>query len=268
MKVLSCNIRYSGAQDGSNSWTHRKEICADVIRSQTPSIICFQEMWEQQFHYLRSMLADFESFGIAGEACGRHPQNCIFYLRDAFTRISAGGYWLSETPHVPGSKSWDSDCIRLANWIRLEDNATKCEFRIISTHLDHVSQIARERQAELIVQDARAYPDDYPQILSGDMNCDCTNKAIGIFKAGGFVDSYALVHGSENPGCTYHEFIGPEYESSIGKMDWIFVRGGLKVVEAEVVKDSRNGKFPSDHYFVSATIDPANANNHGEHATA
>jgi len=188
------------------------------------------------------------------EPVGGHPQNCIFFRTDDFRLISAGGYWLSETPHVAGSKSWESDCVRLANWIRLEDRSTEKEFRVVNTHLDHISQAARENQAKLIVEDASAYPHQYGQILTGDMNCDFGNAAIDTLKAGCWVDTYGHVHGTEDPGHTYHGFLGPGFEAAIGKMDWIFMQGNMKAIDAEVITDSIDEKFPSDHYFVSATI--------------
>ncbi|NLF39687.1 endonuclease/exonuclease/phosphatase family protein [bacterium] len=254
MRVLTCNIRCFGANDGENSWAYRKELCADVIRSRSADIICFQEMWRQQFADLARSLPGYQSYGMVDEPTGRNPQNCIFYRPEACALISSGGYWLSETPHVTGSASWQSACVRLANWVRLEDRSSGTEFRVINTHLDHVSQAARENQARLVVQDAQAYPDDYPQILTGDMNCDCTNAAIEVCKAGGWLDTYGAIHGTENPGHTYHAFLGPEYRGAIGKMDWILVRGSFRAVAAHVITESRQGRFPSDHYFVSADV--------------
>ena len=37
-------------------------------------------------------------------------------------------------------------------------------------------------------------------------------------------------------------------------MDWIFMRGRLQAIQAEIVTDSVEESFPSDHYFVSATV--------------
>ncbi len=254
MNILTCNIRYFGAQDGANGWLHRKDLCAEVIRSRAPDLICFQELWGEQFDDLAAAFPEFETFGMADEPIGRRPMNAIFYRREAFRRISAGGYWLSETPHVPGSSSWESACVRLANWVRLADRATGAEFRVVNTHLDHVSQLARENQARLIVEDAAAYPDGYPQLLTGDMNVDWANPAIALFRRGGWADTYAAVHGTENPGHTFHAFQGPAFVSDIGKMDWIFSRGAVTVAAAEVITDSQGGRFPSDHYFVAATV--------------
>jgi hypothetical protein len=68
------------------------------------------------------------------------------------------------------------------------------------------------------------------------------------------VDTYGHRHGTEDPGHTYHEFRGPEYNSDTGKMDWVFARGRVDVVAAAVIDESNHGRFPSDHYFVSATV--------------
>jgi endonuclease/exonuclease/phosphatase family metal-dependent hydrolase len=255
MNILTCNVRYFGAKDGENGWVYRKGLCADVIRSRQPDVFCCQEVSVEQFADLSAVFPDYDSFGMVDEPVGRHPQNAIFYHRATYRRISAGGYWLSETPHIPGSRSWDSACVRLANWLRLEDRATGAEFRVINTHLDHVSQPARENQARLIVEDTAAYPAIYPQLLTGDMNADCTNACILTLKRGGWADTYAAVHGAENPGHTFHAFRGPSFVSQIGKMDWVFARGAVNVTAAEIVADARDGRFPSDHYFVMATVD-------------
>jgi len=254
MKILTCNIRCFEAKDGPNDWIHRKELCINVIRSRTPDIICFQEMRSQQFTDLSSAFPEYRFYAMMDQPVAQHPQNCIFYRADIYTLISASGYWLSEHPHVAGTKSWDSSCIRLANWVRLEDRATGTEFRVVNTHLDHVGQTARENQARLIVEDSSAYPQDYPQILTGDMNCDSRNAAINAFKAGKWIDTYSHIHGTEEPGHTFHKFLGPKCDSAIGKMDWIFMRGKLQTTDAEIITDSEEDRFPSDHYFVSATL--------------
>lgn len=254
MKILTCNVRCFGARDGDNDWAHRKDACIEVMQAQAPDVVCCQEMWVQQFNDVSSALKGFASFGMADTPAGRHPQNCIFYRSDVFSLISAGGYWLSTTPHIAGSKSWDSDCVRLANWVRLEEHASGNEIRVVNTHLDHVSQPARENQARIVAEDASAYPAEYPQLLLGDMNCDFSNPAIGILKAAGWVDTYGSVNGTENPGHTYHAFQGEAHESAIGKMDWIFMRGNVRATAATVIKDAVGGRFPSDHYFVSATL--------------
>ncbi|MDA0745948.1 MAG: endonuclease/exonuclease/phosphatase family protein [bacterium] len=255
MKVMTCNIRCYGADDGADNWVHRKGFCAEVIRSRSPQVVCVQEMWAEQFVDLAAALPEYEVFGIEDEPLSERPMNSIFYLKEVFRRVSAGGYWLSETPHVSGSSSWESRCVRLANWVRLEERASGMTFRVVNTHLDHIGQPARENQARCIVEDAAAYPEEYPQVLTGDLNCDGKNAAITTLRGGGWKDSYEAVHGTDDPGHTFHGFKGPAYESTVGKMDWVFVRGNVAVKDAEVIRDSEGGRFPSDHYFVAAEIE-------------
>ncbi len=253
MKILSCNIRTSLARDGENAWERRKDFCARVIRAQSADVIGFQEMSAVQYADLEAALPAYAVYALVDEPCGDRPQNAIFYRRDAFRLVSAAGYWLSQTPHVAGSRSWDSACVRLANWVRLQDRSTGFEFRLVNTHLDHISQPAREGQAALLVEDARAYPPEYPQILTGDLNANAANRAIAMLQAGGWIDTGGA-RGGGDPGLTFHAFQGPATASAEGKIDWIFTRGTLAVLGAEIIRDSENGRFPSDHYFVSAVV--------------
>lgn len=254
MKILTCNVRCLNTRDGGNQWPFRKELCAAVIRAQAPDVFACQEMSWQHHTDLAAAFPAFESYGLVDEPAGRNPTNAIFYRREAFTRISAGGYWLSERPHVPGSKSWDSNCVRLANWVRLVERASGVEFRLVNTHLDHMGQTARENQARLVNEDALAYPADYPQLLTGDMNVDATNAVIGILQSAGWVDTYGAIHGPADPGHTFHQFLGPAYKTALGKIDWIFTRGNIRTTAAAVIRDCQGDRFPSDHYFVSATV--------------
>jgi endonuclease/exonuclease/phosphatase family metal-dependent hydrolase len=255
MRILSCNIRYFGAPDGADRWEHRKECCINTIRSCDPDLIGCQEVWAEQVVDMQEAFPKYAWYGIVDEVDGKNPVDAIFYRRDKYDLISSGGYWLSETPHITGSSSWDSTCIRLANWVRLRDRLTGKTFRCINTHLDHISQPARENQARLILEDAAAYAVDFPQILTGDMNSDGKNKAMQSIIAADWVDTYAAVHGAEAPAPTFHGFQGPAYQGELGRIDWIFVRGGCAVTTAAVIEDHCDGRYPSDHHFVMADID-------------
>ena len=148
--------------------------------------------------------------------------------------------------------------------VRLLDVESGVEFRVVNTHLDNGPQLARENQARIINENAAAYPDDYPQILTGDMNCDRRSEAIASYKAAGWQDTYEAVHGPGEPGNTVHWFLGPDHmrrtesfdwwPDDQGKVDWIFTRGDVKVTDAGIVRDHENGRYPSDHYFVSAEL--------------
>ncbi len=253
MKFLSCNIRYSGAQDGPNNWPLRRELCAEVIKRQKAEVICFQEMSREQYIYLREALPEYDAYGIIDEPLGMNPVNSIFWLRERLTALSCSGYWLSETPQICGSKSWGSRCIRLANWAILLDKKSGYQFRVIATHLDHISQQAREEQAKMIVAESDSMP-DLPQVLLGDMNSAPDNPAMAIFRQGGWTDTYESVHGLLNPGRSFHHFQGEAFVEEPDKIDYIYCRGRLYPQTATLIKDNDEGRYPSDHYFLSADL--------------
>jgi endonuclease/exonuclease/phosphatase family metal-dependent hydrolase len=255
MRILTCNVRYSAAPDGDNHWNLRKDLCLDVVRQQAADLICCQEMSDEQQQAFAAAMPGYEWFGMADKPLTGTPVDSIFYRRDRFRMISAGGYWLSETPHIPGSLSWKSSVVRLCNWLRLENRPSGREFRLANTHLDHISQPARENQMRLILEDAAAYAADFPQILTGDLNCNAVNAVIAAVLKAGWVDTYQEQHGSLNPGNTFHGFQGPATTSQDGKIDWIFVRGALQTTTAEIITTHDRGRYPSDHYFVSADVE-------------
>jgi endonuclease/exonuclease/phosphatase family metal-dependent hydrolase len=252
MRIMTCNIRTSLASDHDNNWGHRRDICVEVMLSRSPDIICCQEVQFCQFEYLLAHLPGYAWFGTGDTPGPVMPTNAMFYRTERFTMLSGGAYWLSETPHVCGSSSWDSKCVRLANWMRLADRETQSEFRVVNTHLDHMSAPARAGQAGVICEDTAAYADEYPQLLTGDMNADAAAPAIATFRSAGWRDTWEEAQGTEDPGPTFHNFLKPG--SKQPRIDWIFARGAVDCQDAEVIRDLPDGRCPSDHYFLSADV--------------
>lgn len=262
MRILCCNVRRNMPEDeaAGNGWDERKELCAEVIGTQRADVICLQECTSDPYRDLLSRLPGFDSFGLANPDMTLNPANAILYLSNRFEMVSAGGFWLSETPHMAGSKSWDSARPRFVNWVQLKDEESGLEFRVWNGHLDHIGQVAREEQAQLIVEASQALPQDLPQLFAADCNADAANPAIERLKTGGWLDTYEAVHGPGDPGFTFHAFLGPRCaeerpkDKIKGKIDWIFCRGPVKPLAAEIIRDGRDGRYPSDHYFVSAEV--------------
>jgi endonuclease/exonuclease/phosphatase family metal-dependent hydrolase len=259
LKILTCNIRLPLPEDEStgNGWIARREFCAEVMVKQKPDLICLQECREVQLAFLLGKLSGWQAVGLRHPDIGFDRANPILFPKSRFELTTSGGFWLSETPHIEGSKSWDSARGRFCNWAQLADRTAGGEFRLWNTHLDHLGDTARERQASLIADASRAVPTSLPQLLAGDFNAGAEHPAIKAMKDGGWIDTYAAVHGEVDPGFTAHRFLGPAYAKQAKrsrKIDWIFCRAGAKTQAAEIIRDQRDGRFPSDHYFVSATV--------------
>jgi endonuclease/exonuclease/phosphatase family metal-dependent hydrolase len=261
-KFLSCNIRVDVPDDAKekNSWADRKALCIEVIRKQQADVICLQECQETHWKDLRASLPHLEGFGLANPDAVFHPANGILFSRERYEVISAGGFWLSETPHIAGSKSWDSARSRFANWVDLQERRSGKKFRAWSAHLDHLGKVARDNQARVITEAATALPNDLAQIFAADCNAPLNSPPIQRLKTAGWRDTYEEVHGPNDPGFTFHAFRGPTFpdrrpgQKINGKIDWIFSRGPVKTMAAEIIRDGKEGHYPSDHYFVSATV--------------
>ena len=256
MKILCCNIRVDVPVDAEsgNGWDDRKGLFLEVIRAQNADVICLQECRQAHYQYLKRGLPEYESFGLANPDTAFNPTNAIFFARARFEMISAGGFWLSETPHIPGSKSWDSARPRFVNYVDLRDDSGK-EFRVWNGHLDHIGQVARENQARLITEASDALPENLSQLFTADLNAEASNPAVQNLLAGGWTDTYTAIHGPDDPGFTYHRFIGPAYDGKTrGKIDFILCRGPVEVTAADIIRDCRDDHYPSDHYFISAEV--------------
>jgi endonuclease/exonuclease/phosphatase family metal-dependent hydrolase len=128
--------------------------------------------------------------------------------------------------------------------------------RVVNLHLDHVSQPAREKQIKVVLDDAAQYQPELRQILTGDFNASAANQVYKMVKERGWKDTYTDIHGDAEPGFTVHEFQGENYtkKDKGRKIDFIFYKGDFKSTGAAIIKDNVNGRYPSDHYFVSANV--------------
>ena len=260
--VMSCNIRITGLEadevDGRR-WDDRKDVCLSVIKSRKPDIICMQEVIYESYAYMKKKLSAYIAFGFEGPEMdpwteGYHyiGKNVIFFSKSRYELVSEGCYWLSETPHIGGSVSWDTARARHCNWVRLRDRKTGREFRVLDTHLDHITDAAKAKQTELIVSETAQYDPGFVQILCGDFNSGIKDTPYALLTATGWKDAYETAHGHEETGFTAH---GWKFDRKKGRrIDFNYYTPGVEVLDAEIVKDAPKGIYPSDHYFVSATL--------------
>lgn len=267
--ILTCNIRVPLPEDeaAGNGWKARRALCLEVIRAQKPDVICLQEVLREPMDDLMRGLPEFASFGFEGPEMDARKEgyqgiakNPIFYARERYELVSAGGFWLSETPHLPGSLSWESARARHVNWVRLRERASRRQFRVLSTHLDHQSQRAREEQIKMILAEAALYASEFPQLLAGDFNAGASNPVLKLALEAGWTDSHTAAPGPRDDGNTTHGFLGPKYTPKTeagrkkGPIDFILTRGPVSTLEWKIIRDGRDGRYPSDHYFLAAKV--------------
>ena len=257
--VMSFNIRYSTANDGDNHWKLRREFLFDVVREAAADLVGLQEALDDQVQALVSALPQYGVVGVGrddGRTRGEYA--AILYRRDRFRVSDAGTFWFSDTPEVVASRSWGNSITRICTWVRFIDRDGRA-FWHYNVHLDHQSQPSRERSAALLAERiaARRILTE-PVIVTGDFNAGESNAAVTRLTApqGGaaapFVDTFRVRHPDE---ATVGTFTGFKFGQTTGdKIDYVFVQPGTDVLSAEIVRTSRNDRYPSDHFPVVARI--------------
>ena len=113
LRVMTFNVRLPLASDGANTWTARRDIMNAMIRDRKPDLFGTQELFQIQGDYFVEKLTDFAWFGLSRRGNHEDEHMGIFYRKARFQMYDSGNFWLSETPDVPGSMSWNVSLPRM-----------------------------------------------------------------------------------------------------------------------------------------------------------
>lgn len=259
LRVMSFNIRYANTSDGADAWTQRTRLFFDTVNAFGPDLIGFQEVIAVQHDALTARLPDYAFVGVARDDGKRKGEwSPIAYRKTRFTAVAHGDFWLSETPEVVGSKSWDAAITRICSWVRLRETATGREFLLANTHFDHKGVVARQEASRLISARLPLIAAGLPAILTGDLNIDEDNPAYAVLTRPGaanairWIDAFRAVHPARAPDeATFHAFKGGAAGSRI---DFIFHTADFTASAASIDRTARDGHYPSDHYPVTAVL--------------
>ena len=252
-KVMTYNIRNSNAADGENAWDKRKESFVAVIRKVNPDILGTQEVLMKQLKYLKTTLSDYESYGV-GRNDGKHKgeHSVLFFKKDKYEKVQGGNFWLSETPGVPGSKSWDAALTRICSWVELREKASGRVFFVFNTHFDHRGKIARRNSAVLIHHFIDSLAGSNPVIVTGDFNFVPTDAGYTTM-----VDqSYRVpLKDSYTEGALPYTDCGFDVNNKdCHRIDYIFSSPDYTKSEYTVHTDNNGKYYPSDHLTVSVIL--------------
>jgi endonuclease/exonuclease/phosphatase family metal-dependent hydrolase len=138
-------------------WAIRSVYIARQIMSSRIDIVGFQEVRGQQMQDLQSKLSSRYDSVFRGRNADQGDSEGvpIFWLKSKFSLISVEHFWLSTTPNVPGSKSWDSSKVRMATkvFLRPRSKNIKTTIVLINTHWDGQGPISRRRAAPLVLRE-------------------------------------------------------------------------------------------------------------------
>lgn len=266
LHVWSFNIRYGTAKDGPNEWKHRKDHLFDLLRDESPDIVGVQEAFGFQLDEIMRNVGGYKYVGRKREGPHGEEHSSILYKPSRFTVDKWNTFWLSDTPDKP-SRSWGNRMNRICTWARFVDKQTGQGFYIYNTHIEGRLPEGQLKSVQLMLQHMAARKHRAPFILTGDFNADEKHKAIAYVKGTArekndpapgssgdirFIDSFRVINPDAREFRTGNLFRFGMTRG--GKIDYVFVQPGIEVIKADINRSSRNRRYPSDHFPVTARL--------------
>jgi endonuclease/exonuclease/phosphatase family metal-dependent hydrolase len=207
--------------------------------------------------------------------------SAILYKLARVRVLESGTFWFCDRPDEPGCTSYGNNIPRIATWGRFADAATQHDFYMYNCHLDHQSASSRAQSVAQLTAHIRARPvQDTAVVVTGDFNAGESSQPIADMRAASFDDSFRVLYPNATNVGTFGGWVGT---TTGDKIDYVFVsdggsgmqpvqvrvwgepavRGGVGSAEtdtgaqtlaAAIVYDNEGGRYPSDHFPVSATV--------------
>jgi endonuclease/exonuclease/phosphatase family metal-dependent hydrolase len=257
-KVITFNIRYDNPNDSINAWPNRASLVASFLKAEKPDLFGIQEAVVNQYEYLDSILTDYESVGVGrNDGAKGGEMNPVFYRKARFDMIRTKTFWLSETPEIAGSQAWGAGLPRIVTWMELVEKETHEHLFYFNTHFAHDSDSARILSSSLLLTMVDSIATEFPFIITGDFNMTPDAKGYAILTGPAesvplLSDSYLI--SAKKPGGPVSTFNGFSDKNRSGRIDYIFIKSGMKVLDHNTIIRKEKGVFISDHWPVEAII--------------
>ena len=258
VKVMTLNIRYDNPDDSLYAWPRRATQVCNFIKNEKPDIFGLQEVLWNQYQLLDSALLDYSSIGVGRSNGAREGElNPVFFRKGKFELVRNITFWLSESPEIAGSKSWGASLPRIVTWMELVDKNNHKHFFFFNTHFAHDSDSARLMSSKILLNEVNKIAEGFPFIITGDFNMPPTSTGYSILTGPDesvplLKDAYVITE--KRPSGPVYTFNGFSDKIKTARIDYIFVRNGMKVLDYKTVVKKEHGIFISDHWPVVATV--------------
>jgi len=251
--VMTFNIHYDDPHDNINGWPARVGIVCDLLKTKKPDIFGLQEALWYQYEAVDSALAGYSSVAVGpDDGKMKGEMNPVFYNTYRFDYVTDSTFWLSETPQIPGSKSWGTSFPKIVTWVELTDKKTHKPLFYFNTHFADDSESARVMSAGILVKVINRIAGKNGFVVTGDFNMTPGSKEYSILTRSLIKDSYSI--SGKKPAGPSYTFNGWSDTPGKNRVDFIFVRKGIKVLNDSTFVKKAGPVFISDHWPVKAVI--------------
>ncbi|WP_413755950.1 endonuclease/exonuclease/phosphatase family protein [Streptomyces sp. MMBL 11-3] len=254
LDVMSFNLRFASEEE-PHSWAARRPVMRELLRRARPHVLGTQEGLYGQVRDVAADLGPHHAWIGTGRAGGsREEFMAVFYDTRRLEPVEYDHFWLSDTPEVIGSNTWGAAYVRMVTWVRFRDlRDGGREFHVLNTHLDNESQYARLRSASLIARRIAGLDRALPVVVTGDFNAAAHGNPVHDTLLGaGLVDTWDTAAERGEAYGTFHGYRPPVPGGD--RIDWILATPGVTTHRASVDTFCADGRFPSDHLPVRASL--------------
>ncbi len=258
LNVMTFNIRLDLASDSMNAWSYRRDKLASQVLFHEVDILGVQEALQGQMTDLDQLLHGYAHTGVGredGKTKGEY--SAIFYNTKKLELLQSSTFWLSETPNIAGSKSWDAAITRIVSWAKFRDRKTKKIFFQFNTHFDHIGKLARRESAKMILKAVDSIAGKNIAIVTGDFNAKPLEEPVQLI-----INKNDPMHLTDTKEVSEMPHYGPtgtfnafgSKENSDEPIDYILFNHGVRVLKHATLSQSWQGRFSSDHFPVFTRV--------------
>lgn len=260
VRVGSYNLRMQQLDKGDNGWKVRRARVMQSIRDNEFDVFGLQELTDFVQDDLREDIGDIYDFaffspysqdGVGTKAHG------IAWRKDKFKLVEVHRFWPSDTPDSCCYNDFWPHNGKIAKFKRgamccILENMKGKRFVFMCCHAA-LNKEDNAKYAHVLIDREKMYnPEGYPSIFVGDLNTRPETESSQIWRSH-WRDAAMCVKGT--PVNTFNGFhLGWDYTKDGSRIDYIYVRGNVKVRKYFVNPKRYDGFYASDHYPIWADV--------------